>query len=389
MKWLLLALMCLQLSEGLVSRVQLKKGKSIRERMREAGVLEDYLRKMKYDPVQKYNFSEGYVVNEPITNHLDSSYFGEISIGTPPQNFLVLFDTGSSNLWVPSTYCQTAACFNHAKFNPSSSSSFSSSGQSYTLSYGSGSLTVLVGYDTLRIQSITVTEQEFGLSQNEPSQPFYFADFDGILGMAYPSLAVGGMTTALQGMLQQNQLTQPIFSFYFSRNPTYSYGGELVLGGIDEQLFRGDINWAPVTQELYWQVALNSFVVGQTATGWCSQGCQAIVDTGTYLLTVPQQYLDGFLQLTGAQQTSYGYAVDCSQVQNMPSITFVINGALLPLYPSAYVLNNNGYCTLGIEPTYLPSQNGQPLWILGDVFLKEYYTIFDMANGRIGFAVSA
>ncbi|NXN08451.1 PEPC protein, partial [Indicator maculatus] len=146
-----------------------------------------------------------------------SSYFGEISIGTPPQNFLVLFDTGSSNLWVPSTYCQTAACFNHAKFNPSSSSSFSSSGQSYTLSYGSGSLTVLVGYDTLRIQSITVTEQEFGLSQNEPSQPFYFADFDGILGMAYPSLAVGGMTTALQGMLQQNQLTQPIFSFYFSR----------------------------------------------------------------------------------------------------------------------------------------------------------------------------
>ncbi|NXW59806.1 PEPC protein, partial [Eurystomus gularis] len=148
---------------------------------------------------------------------LQSSYFGEISIGTPPQNFLVLFDTGSSNLWVPSTYCQTPACFNHAKFNPSTSSSFTSNGQSYTLSYGSGTLTVILGYDTLRIQSITVTNQEFGLSENEPTQPFYFADFDGILGMAYPSLAVGGTPTALQGMLQQNQLTQPIFSFYFSR----------------------------------------------------------------------------------------------------------------------------------------------------------------------------
>ncbi|NXY78796.1 PEPC protein, partial [Glareola pratincola] len=148
---------------------------------------------------------------------LQSSYFGEISIGSPPQNFLVLFDTGSSNLWVPSIYCQTPACYNHAKFKPSKSSTFVSNGRSYTISYGSGKLSVVLGYDTLRIQTITVTKQEFGLSKDEPTQPFYYADFDGILGMAYPALAVGGTPTVLQGMLQQDQLTQPIFSFYFSR----------------------------------------------------------------------------------------------------------------------------------------------------------------------------
>ncbi|NWY58965.1 PEPC protein, partial [Chionis minor] len=148
---------------------------------------------------------------------LQSSYFGEISIGTPPQNFLVLFDTGSSNLWVPSTYCQSPACYNHDKFNPSKSSTFTYDGRPYTFSYGSGVLTVVLGYDTLRIQNIAVEKQEFGLSKNEPTQPFYYAEFDGILGMAYPSLAVGGIPMALQGMLQQNQLAQPIFSFYFSR----------------------------------------------------------------------------------------------------------------------------------------------------------------------------
>ncbi|KFW04900.1 Gastricsin, partial [Eurypyga helias] len=360
MKWLVLALVCLQLSEGLV-RIKLKKAKSIREKMREAGVLEDYLKKIKYDPVKKYRFSEDYVVYEPITNHLDSSYFGEISIGTPPQNFLVLFDTGSSSLWVPSTYCQAPACFNHAKFEPSESSTFICDGQSYTISYGSGA-----------IDSIAVTHQEFGLSKKEPTQPFYYAEFDGILGMAYPSLAAGGMTTVLQGMLQQNQLTQPIFSFYFSRQPTYNYGGELILGGIDTLFFHGDISWAPVTQELYWQVALNEFAIGQSATGWGSQG-------------VPAPLMNSFLQAVGAQLTSYG-VIDCNKVQDMPTITFVINGTQLPLDPSAYVLNNNGYCTLGIEATYLPSQNNQPLWILGDVFLKEYYTVFDMANNRVGFA---
>ncbi|KAI1230990.1 Gastricsin [Lamprotornis superbus] len=339
--------------------------------MRAAGVLDDFLKHIKYDPVKKYQSSQGSVVREPITNHLDSSYFGEISIGEPPQKFLVLFDTGSSNLWVPSTDCKSPACCEYPGM----------------LAAATPQLCLAdLGSLPLQIQSITVTNQEFGLSQEEPTQPFYFADFDGILGMAYPSLAVGGMATALEGMLDQDQLSEPVFSFYFSRQPTYEYGGELILGGIDPQLFQGDITWAPVTQKLYWQVALEEFAVGQSVTSWCSQGCQAIVDTGTFLLTVPQEYIESILEALGAQETSYGYAVDCSDTQSMPPITFGIGGARLLLSPSAY---SNGYCTLAIEVTYLPSQDGQPLWILGDVFLKEYYTIFDMANNRVGFALSA
>ncbi|RLV62618.1 hypothetical protein DV515_00019118, partial [Chloebia gouldiae] len=228
---------------------------------------------------------------------------------------------------------------NHAKFQPSASATFSPSGQSCTVSYGSGSVTVVLGWDTLRIQSITVTQQELGLSQEEPTQPFYFADFDGILGMAFPSLAVGGTATALGGMLEQDQLAEPVFSFYFSRQPTYEYGGELILGGIDPGLFQGAITWVPVTQKLYWQVALEEFAIGQSVTSWCSQGCQAIVDTGTFLLTVPQEYLESILEALGAQETSYGYAVDCADTQHMPPIAFGIGGARLALSPSAYVLN--------------------------------------------------
>ncbi|XP_008145377.2 pepsin B [Eptesicus fuscus] len=390
MKILVLVLVCLHLSEG-VERIILKKGKSIRQTMEEKGVLEKFLKNhRKEDPAAKYHFNNDAVAYEPITNYLDAFYFGEISIGTPPQNFLVLFDTGSSNLWVPSTYCQSQACSNHNRFNPSLSSTFRNNGQTYTLSYGSGSLSVVLGYDTVTVQNIVVNNQEFGLSENEPNNPFYYSDFDGILGMAYPNMAVGNAPTVMQGMLQQGQLTQPIFSFYFSRQPTRQYGGELILGGVDNQLYSGQIVWAPVTQELYWQIAIQEFAIGNQATGWCSQGCQAIVDTGTFLLAVPQQYMGSFLQATGAQQAQNGdFVVACNSVQSLPTITFIISGSQFPLPPSAYVLNNNGYCRLGIEATYLPSPNGQPLWILGDVFLKEYYSVYDMANNRVGFAFAA
>ncbi|NXM75124.1 PEPC protein, partial [Serilophus lunatus] len=144
-------------------------------------------------------------------------YFGEIGIGTPPQNFLVIFDTGSSNLWVPSTYCESPACEDHARFNYSLSSTFLGIDLTYTLRYGFGDVSVVLGYDTVTIQNIVIRNQEFGLSLDEPSRPFSYLDFDGILGMAYPGVGIRGFSTLLQNMLQQNQLEKPIFSFYFSR----------------------------------------------------------------------------------------------------------------------------------------------------------------------------
>ncbi|KAI5936086.1 gastricsin [Manis javanica] len=389
MKWMAVALVCLQLLEAAVVRVPLRKTKSIRDTLKEKGLLKDFLKKNMYDPALKYQFGGFIEAYEPMA-YLDASYFGEISIGTPPQNFLVLFDTGSSNLWVPSVYCQSQACTTHSRFNPSQSSTFSTNSQSFSLQYGSGSLTGFFGYDTLTVQNIQVPNQEFGLSENEPGTNFVYAKFDGIMGMGYPSLAAGRATTALQGMLQEGALNSPVFSFYLSSQQSSQNGGEVIFGGVDSNLYTGQIYWAPVTQELYWQIGIEEFLIGGQASGWCSQGCQAIVDTGTSLLTVPQQYMSALLQATGAQEDQYGqFSVDCSSIQNLPTLTFIINGVQFPLPPYFYILNNNGYCIVGVEPTYLPSQNGQPLWILGDVFLRAYYSIYDMGNNRVGFATAA
>ena len=59
------------------------------------------------------------------------------------------------------------------------------------------------------------------------------------------------------------------------------------------------------------------------------------------------------------------------------------------MLPLCVVQNDDSYCILGVEVTYLPSQNGQPLWILGDVFLRSYYSVYDLGNNRVGFATAA
>ncbi|XP_069802048.1 gastricsin-like [Dendropsophus ebraccatus] len=385
MKWVVLAFICLQLAEGLV-RVPLHRYKSARDNMREQGVLDHYMKTHRRDPALKYHFNQKMdfaVAYEPM--YMDTYYYGQISIGTPPQNFLVLFDTGSSNLWVPSASCQSAACGNHNVFNPSQSSTYTSNGQQFTMSYGSGSVSGVFGYDTVTVQGLSITNQEFGMTYTESGSSFYYSKFDGIFGMAYPAMSAGGATTAMQGMLQQNLLSYPIFSVYMG-----SQSGEVIFGGVDNSLYSGQILWAPVTQEVYWQIGIQEFAINGQATGWCSQGCQAIVDTGTSPLTVPQQYMGTLLQYLGAQQGQNGeFLVNCNNVQNLPPISFTINGNQFPIPPSQYIIQNNGYCTVGVEETYLPSQNGQPLWILGDVFLRQYYSVYDMSNNRVGFAQAA
>jgi len=73
--------------------------------------------------------------------------------------------------------------------------------------------------------------------------------------------------------------------------------------------------------------------------------------------------------------------INCSNLSNMPNVVFVINGIHYPLKPSAYALQvAPGYCSSGFQPT------GAGLWILGDVFIREYYSIFDRGNNQVGLA---
>ncbi|NWY43434.1 PEPA protein, partial [Sylvia atricapilla] len=357
-----------------VHRVPLRKMKSLRQRLQEQGLLESFLEKHPYNLAAKY--FPGIAV-EALENYMDDEYFGTISIGTPPQEFTVVFDTGSSNLWVPSVFCSSPACRNHHRFNPAASSTFLSTNDTLFIAYGTGSMTGVLGYDTVNVAGINVRNQIFGLAETEPGDFFYYTPFDGILGLAFPSIASSGATPVFDNMMLENLVDRDLFSVYLSRD---SQSGSFVLfGAIDPYYTTRGISWIPLSAETYWQITMDSVSVNEFPVA-CSSGCQAIVDTGTTLLAVPVRAFRTLMRLLGASSSG---EIRCEAVSNLPSLIFHIHGQEFPVPPRAYVLRSNGYCSLGLQGMDTPTEEGE-LWILGDVFIREYYVIFDRANNHVG-----
>ncbi|MBN3292477.1 PEPA protein, partial [Polypterus senegalus] len=372
-------------SEGLI-RVGLDKKKSQKTLMKEYGVLNDVIATNNYNRFTKYKGLSAEPINEPLRNYMDVEYFGNISIGTPPQEFTVIFDTGSSNLWVPSSLCSSPACTNHSLFDANKSSTFQSSNQNLAIQYGTGSMTGILGYDVVTITGIEVTNQEFGLSVTEPGDTFTYAPFDGILGLAYPVISSSGATPVFDNMMDQGLVSEDLFSFYLS--PDGKSGSEVLFGGIDTSHYTGNINWIRLSSQTYWQITVSSITINGKPVA-CAKSCQAIVDTGTSFLTGPIDALQNILKLLGATKDPHGYEmITCNRAGRLPTIVFHINGNKYPLPPSAYVFEQgptSSTCYLGIQAMDIPSSK---LWILGDVFLRKYYSIFNRGRNMIGLAKS-
>uniref|UniRef100_A0A452HSM2 pepsin A n=1 Tax=Gopherus agassizii TaxID=38772 RepID=A0A452HSM2_9SAUR len=371
------------LSPPLLIRVSLKKGKSLRQNLKEHGLLEDFLKKNPYNLASKYFPSlANDAASEPLTNYMDVSmageqYYGTISIGTPAQEFSVLFDTGSSNLWVPSVYCSSTACTNHNRFNPSDSSTYEATNESLSIEYGSGSMTGILAYDTVRVGGIVDTKQMFGLSETEPGTAFEYSEFDGILGLAFPSISASGATPVFDNMMNEGLVSQDLFSVYLSSDE--QSGSFVMFGGIDSSYYSGSLNWIPLSAETYWEITMDSITInGETIA--CSGGCQAIIDTGTSLLAGPSTGISNIESYIGASDGTWPSHISCSAISSLPNIVFTINDIEFPVPPSY-----SGSCSSGLESIDLPTSSGE-LWILGDVFISQYYVVFDRANNKVALA---
>ncbi|KAE8654222.1 Aspartic proteinase A3 [Hibiscus syriacus] len=223
-----------------------------------------------------------------LKNYMDAQYFGEIGVGTPPQKFTVIFDTGSSNLLVPSSKCYfSIACYFHSTYKSRRSQTYKANGKPAEIQYGTGSISGFFSEDYVTVGALVVKNQEFIEATQEPSVTFFLAKFDGILGLGFQEISVGDAVPVWYNLVNQGLVKQPVFSFWLNRNPEDDFGGELVFGGMDPKHFKGEHTYVPVTRKGYWQFDLGDFLIGNETTGFCASGCSAIADSGTSMLAGP------------------------------------------------------------------------------------------------------
>jgi len=317
----------------------------------------------------------------PISNFMNAQYFSEITIGTPPQTFKVVLDTGSSNLWVPSSECGSIACYLHSKYDSSASSTYHKNGSNFEIRYGSGSLSGFVSQDTVSIGDITIKGQDFAEATNEPGLAFAFGRFDGILGLGYDTISVNGIVPPFYKMIEQKLVDEPVFAFYLGDTEGES---EVVFGGVDKNAYEGKITTIPLSRKAYWEVDFDSIALGDDVAELENTG--VILDTGTSLNALPSQLAEMINAQIGAKKGYNGqYTIDCSKRDSLPDVTFGLGGHKFAIGPNDYILEVSGSCISTFFGMDMPAPVG-PLAILGDAFLRRWYSIYDAGSNTVGLA---
>jgi len=325
-----------------------------------------------------------------------TAYFGTVSVGTPAQNFSVVFDTGSGNLLMPADDCSSEACRVHSRFVQKASSTFkevSCDGRApradddepprdmVTITFGTGQVAGRCAQDRVCLGTgagSACTTASFILATSESSTPFQHFKFDGILGLGLRSMSQGPQFNLMSQLETKGALQQAAFAVFMSDSDEEV--SEITFGRVKEEHMASPIHWVPVARNSgYWEVVVDDIHLDGEAQGLC-KSCFAAVDTGTSELAGPSEMIERLSALINVES-------DCSNLAQLPLLGLQIGGRVLNLEPKDYIDQSRGHCEVAFMSLDVPAPKG-PLLVLGIPFLQKYYTAYDDTNQQVGFAVA-
>jgi hypothetical protein len=322
-----------------------------------------------------------------------TQYYGEVTVGTPPQKFKVIFDSGSGHLLIPSRKCEDPACAGHSRYNATNSSTGMQIGWSdeptksiepdsddrdvSTIFFASGSAAGEFARDRVCVSEERCSVMDFVQLTEESDDPFKDAEWDGVMGLGL-KISDANEFNVLHNLV--GNLSEPVLGIFLTNGDDSA----LSFGHIDHNLFEGELKYQDISDEGYWQVKMDDFAIGGKASGICGkEGCQAVVDTGSSMLMAPPP-------MVSALEKALDVKEDCSNFDKLPTLGFTFQNQTFTLRPEDYIdsqktKNGQDGCWLGLLP--VPDTGKGPLVVLGYPFLRQVYTVLDAgATPRVGFA---
>jgi cathepsin E len=326
----------------------------------------------------------------PVTNIVDT-YVASVGVGSPPSQYSLLIDTGSSNTWLGAT----------KKYVVTSTSVKTSN--KVSVSYGSGSFSGTEYTDTVTLSSsLVITKQSIGVASTSSD----FTGLDGILGVGPVALTQGTLSpgtntlipTVTDNLFSQGTISSNVLGIFYAPTTSQSTAnGELTFGGTDTTKITTAVAYSPVTTtspaSLYWGIN-QSVAYGTTTIMSTTAG---IVDTGTTLIYLPTDAYNKYVSATGATLDNNTGLLKVSSVTSLKSLFFTMGGVAYELTANAqqwpHALNTAAGGTASgnyLVVQDIGSVSGTGLdFITGYTFLERYYSVFDTGAKRIGFAQTA
>ncbi|KHN97752.1 Peptidase A1 [Metarhizium album ARSEF 1941] len=310
----------------------------------------------------------------------DYSYFVKAGVGSKGKQMYLLVDTGAGSTWVMGSGCTDTPCSTHTLFGQADSSTFTNTGKSFSVSYGSGTVQGDLTTDTISVAGISL-RYTFGQASKTSSVFSRFA-FDGILGM---SMTQGDTDNFMKAVAEGKRLDKNLFSIHLNRASDRSNDGEIKFGSTNPSKYTGDISFTSVgSKNGDWAVQMDDMAYDGKKAG--AGGVLSYIDTGTSFIFGPPSLAKKIHDTIPGSSSPDGltYTVPCDS--NKPlKVTF--SGVDYEISAEDWISpkDTSGNCTSNIYGHEVVGG----AWLLGDTFLKNVYAVFDVDQKRVGFAVPA
>ena len=321
----------------------------------------------------------------------EALYLFDASLGTPPQDFKLHIDTGSSDLWVntaASDFCTQYAgnCRAAGTYAPNDSSTYEYVDSRFTITYvdGSGASGDYVS-DRFAFGDVEIDALQFGVGYSSSKSV-------GVLGIGYAAHEVSadyGNTypNLPQKLVQDGHINTNAYSLWL--NDLDASQGEILFGGVNPEKYTGDLQTLPVIPEqgdIYAELIIALTAVGANGNqGSIANNLEyaALLDSGSSLMYLPNDIADAIFPAVGAEwDEEQGAAfVDCSLGTSDETLDLTFSSPTIQIPMNELVLTaGSNVCILGV------ARSGSSTLVLGDTFLRSAYVVYDLENNEISLA---